>query len=196
MKWKREDFLTDPVTLSQKLIGAVLCHQTAEGLLKGRIVECEAYGGTWRGHRDDGAHSYKGLTKRTRIIFGEGGHAYVYLIYGMYACFNIVCGQEGEEGCVLLRALKPLEGIDQMVRNRKGKKGKLLSSGPGRLTQAMDIDTSFYGMDLTGNTLWIESEEKKKWPIKRTKRIGIEYALHGKHFPWRFVLEGNEYVSQ
>lgn len=196
MKWQREDFLTDPVSLSQRLIGAVLCHQTAYGLLKGRIVECEAYGGTWRGYRDDGAHSYKGVTKRTRIIFGEGGYAYVYLIYGMYACFNIVCGKKGEEGCVLLRALEPLEGVEQMIRNRKGKKGKLLTSGPGRLTLAMEIDTSFYGMDLTGDTLWIESEEKKKWPIKRTKRIGIDYARHGKHFPWRFILEGNTYVSQ
>lgn len=196
MKWDRSDYLTDPITLSKKLIGALLCHRTEEGVMKGRIVECEAYGGTWRGHPDDGAHSYKGRTKRTDIIFGEGGHAYVYLIYGMYACFNVVCGKEGEAGCVLLRAVEPIEGIELMKRHRQGAKGKNLTAGPGRLTMAMGIDTSFYGMDLTGDTLWIETEEKKKWPVKRTKRIGIDYATYGKNFPWRFVLDGNPYVSQ
>ena len=83
MKWERADYDTDPVTLAKKLIGAVLCCRTKEGLTTGRIVECEAYGGCWRGHEDDGAHSAKGITARTKVIFGEPGHAYVYLIYGM-----------------------------------------------------------------------------------------------------------------
>lgn len=81
MKWERADYDTDPVTLAKKLIGAVLCCRTKEGLTTGRIVECEAYGGCWRGHEDDGAHSAKGITARTKVIFGEPGHAYVYLIY-------------------------------------------------------------------------------------------------------------------
>ena len=91
MKWERADYDTDPVTLAKKLIGAVLCCRTKEGLTTVRIVECEAYGGCWRGHEDDGAHSAKGITARTKVIFGEPGHAYVYLIYGMYTCLNIVC---------------------------------------------------------------------------------------------------------
>ena len=196
MKWQRDDYLTNAISLAPRLIGAVLVHRTSHGLLKGRIVECEAYGGTWNGTRDDGAHSFKGLTKRTKVIFGEGGHAYVYLIYGMYTCFNIVCGREGEEGCVLLRALEPLEGIPEMTQNRHGAKGKFLTSGPGRLTMAMEIDRSFYGMDLTGDTLWIESDPHATWEIEQTKRIGIDYATYGKDFPWRFILKGNPYVSK
>ena len=75
MKWQRDDYLSDSVTTAQKLIGAVLVHDSPEGRTSGRIIECEAYGGIWRGHEDDGAHSYKGLTERTKVIFGEGGNA-------------------------------------------------------------------------------------------------------------------------
>lgn len=116
MKWEREDFLGDAVTTAQKLIGAVIVRRSPEGVTAGRIVECEAYGETYKGHKDDGAHVFKGLTPRTRIIFGEGGHAYVYLIYGMYTCLNFVCGHEGESGSVLIRALEPLEGLDLMKK--------------------------------------------------------------------------------
>lgn len=116
MKWEREDFLGDAVTTAQKLIGAVIVRRSPEGVTAGRIVECEAYGEIYKGHKDDGAHVFKGLTPRTRIIFGEGGHAYVYLIYGMYTCLNFVCGHEGESGSVLIRALEPLEGLDLMKK--------------------------------------------------------------------------------
>ncbi len=189
MKWQRADYQTDAVTLAKHLIGAVLVHRIKEGLLKGRITECEAYGGLWRGHRDDGAHSFKGLTKRTKVIFGEGGYAYVYLIYGKYACFNVVGGREGDESCVLIRSIEPVEGEDIMIRHRNGAKGKLLATGPGRLTMAMGIDTSFYGMDLTGDTLWIESDSSRKYSVERSKRIGIDYARYGKNFLWRFTLK-------
>ena len=138
MKWERADYDTDPVTLAKKLIGAVLCCRTKEGLTTGRIVECEAYGGCWRGHEDDGAHSAKGITARTKVIFGEPGHAYVYLIYGMYTCLNIVCEPEGIPGCVLIRAIEPLSGVELMRHRRKGAKGRLLTGGPGRLTMAME----------------------------------------------------------
>lgn len=194
MKWERADYDTDPVTLAKKLIGAVLCSRTKEGLTTGRIVECEAYGGCWRGHEDDGAHSAKGITARTKVIFGEPGHAYVYLIYGMYTCLNIVCESEGIPGCVLIRAVEPLSGVELMQHRRKGAKDRLLARGPGRLTMAMGIDRSFYGEDLTGDRLWIE-KEKGRYPVTRTKRIGIDYAKYGKHFPWRFVLTGTLYAS-
>ena len=150
MKWVREDFLGDSVETAKKLIGAVLVHRSPDGITAGRIVECEAYGGIWRGHEDDGAHAFKGLTPRTRVIFEEGGHAYLYLIYGMYTCLNVVCGHEGEGTSVLLRALEPLDGIDLMKERRHTDKMKLLASGPGRLTQAMGLNKSFYGTDLTG----------------------------------------------
>ena len=151
MKWVREDFLGDSVETAKKLIGAVLVHRSPDGITAGRIVECEAYGGIWRGHEDDGAHAFKGLTPRTRVIFEEGGHAYLYLIYGMYTCLNVVCGHEGEGTSVLLRALEPLDGIDLMKERRHTDKMKLLASGPGRLTQAMGLNKSFYGTDLTGD---------------------------------------------
>lgn len=196
MKWKREDFRNDAVTTARKLIGAVLVHHSPEGDTAGRIVECEAYGETWHGHPDDGAHVFKGLTPRTRIIFGDGGFLYVYLIYGMYTCMNIVCGHEGESGSVLIRALEPLEGLELMKARRHQQKEKLLTSGPGRLTQAMGIDMSFYGMDLTGSTLYLENREEGPFPIETTKRKNIDYAFYGKDFPWRFLLKGNPYISK
>lgn len=196
MKWHREDFTGDAVTTARKLIGAVFVHDSPEGRTAGRIVECEAYGEMYEGHRDDGAHVFKGLTPRTKVIFGEGGHIYVYLIYGMYTCLNFVCGHEGESGSVLIRALEPLEGIDLMKQRRHQEKLKLLTSGPGRLTQAMGIDKSFYGMDLTGDTCWVESREDGPFPVEVTKRKNIDYATYGKDFPWRFILKGSGYVSK
>ena len=174
----------------------MIVSKTPEGITAGRIVECEAYGETYQGHKDDGAHVFKGLTPRTRIIFGEGGHAYVYLIYGMYTCLNFVCGHEGESGSVLIRALEPLEGLDLMKKRRHQTKEKLLTSGPGRLTQALGIDMSYYGMDLTGDTLYVETREKGPWPLEITKRKNIDYAIWGKDFPWRFLLKGSPYVSK
>lgn len=196
MKWVREDFLGDSVETAKKLIGAVLVHRSPDGITAGRIVECEAYGGIWRGHEDDGAHAFKGLTPRTRVIFGEGGHAYLYLIYGMYTCLNVVCGHEGEGTSVLLRALEPPDGIDLMKERRHTDKMKLLASGPGRLTQAMGLNKSFYGTDLTGDTLWIESRNDGPYPVKRSKRINIDYARYGKSFPWRFTLEGSPFITK
>lgn len=130
MKWERKDFLGDAVTTAQKLIGAVIVRRSPEGVTAGRIVECEAYGETYKGHKDDGAHVFKGLTPRTRIIFGEGGHAYVYLIYGMYTCLNFVCGHEGESGSVLIRALEPLEGLDLMKREDTRQRKNSLPPAP------------------------------------------------------------------
>lgn len=195
MKWKREDYLKSGIETARNLIGAVIVHQSEEGITAGRIVECEAYGEPFEGHIDDGAHVSKGMTPRTKVIFGEGGHVYVYLIYGMYTCLNIVCGHAGEPCSVLIRALEPVEGLDLMKKRRKQKKEKLLASGPGRLTQAMGIDKSFYGMDLTGDILYVEKDDRE-YPIEVTKRINIPYATWGKDFPYRFILKGSPYISK
>ena len=195
MKWQREDYLSDAVRVAQNLIGKILVRKSPEGLTAGRIVEAEAYGEIYKGH-NDGAHVFKGLTPRTKVIFGEGGHAYIYLIYGMYSCLNIVCGHEGETGSVLIRALEPLEGIDLMKKRRRQEKLKLLTSGPGRLTMAMAIDKSFYGLDLTGDTLYVEDRNDGPFEIEITKRINIDYAVYGKDFPWRFTLKGSPYVTK
>lgn len=195
MKWTREDFLGDAVTTARKLIGAVIVSKTPEGITAGRIVECEAYGETYQGHKDDGAHVFKGLTPRTRIIFGEGGHAYVYLIYGMYTCLNFVCGHEGESGSVLIRALEPLEGLDLMkkegTRQKKTphQRPRPPHPGPGH-RHVLLRHGPYRRYPLRGN--------KRKRPLApgNYKTENIDYAIWGKDFPWRFLLKGSPYVSK
>ncbi len=195
MRWTREDYRGTAVETAKRLIGSILVHETEEGRIAGRITECEAYGGFYRGHPDDGAHSYKGLTSRTKAIFGDGGHAYVYMIYGMYWCMNVVCGNEGDGYAVLLRAVEPVEGIALMKKRRRNAKGKLLTAGPGRLTMAMGIDKSMYGADLVEGNLYIE-DGAEKVETERSKRINIDYARYGKSFPWRFTMKGSLWVSK
>lgn len=194
MRWTREEFNRSSVETAKHLIGDILVHETKEGLVAGRITECEAYGGYYRGKPDDGSHAYKGLTARTAAMFGEGGHAYVYLIYGMYWCMNVVCGPEGEGAAVLIRAIEPIEGVELMQKRRGKAKGKALTVGPGRVAMAMGIDKSFYGADLIASPLYIE-KGKEKVSVERSKRIHIDYATYGKNFPWRFTLKGSLWVS-
>ena len=196
MRWERKNYLSSAVETAYNLIGAVLVHETSEGIIKGKITECEAYGGFYQGKPDDGAHSFKGKTSRTQILLEEGGHAYIYLIYGMYLCMNIVCDIKGQPGGVLLRALEPVQGIDVMQKNRPKARGKLLTCGPGRLSMAMGIERSMYGMDLVSGNLYIESGNEQLIQVESSKRINIEYATYGKHFPWRFTLKGSSWISK
>ena len=145
MKWSREDYTGSAVETAKHLIGAVLVHETKEGITAGRITECEAYGGFYRGKPDDGAHSYKGLTPRTQAIFGEGGHIYVYMIYGMYWCMNVVCGHEGDGYAVLLRALEPLEGKDLMEKRRGKQEEGCLPQAPAVLQWQWVLINPFMG---------------------------------------------------
>ncbi len=128
----------------------------AHGTTSGRIVETEAYLGPRDGIVDRAAHSWRGVTPRTQVLFGEPGHAYVYLIYGMYECLNVVTEPEGRAGCVLIRALEPWEGIARMRRRRPGARGiEDLANGPGKLTLALGITRSHNGADLTKGSLVI-----------------------------------------
>ena len=115
---KRGFFEAAPEHVAPRLLGKVLVHKTRGGLMAGRIVEVEAYLGPHRKPDDPAAHSYRGLTSRNAVLFGPAGHAYVYAIYGRYFCMNISCEREGRAGCVLLRALEPVAGLEQMARNR------------------------------------------------------------------------------
>ena len=125
------------------LLGTVLIHQTAAEFLAGRIVEVEAY----LGENDPAAHSYRGLTERTRVLFGPPAHAYVYLNYGIHECLNFVAEPRGRPGCVLIRALEPLVGVECMRRRRpEARTERDLTSGPGKLTQAMGISRAHYGL--------------------------------------------------
>ena len=174
-------------TVARALLGKVLVH----GPVAGIIVETEAY----PGGDDLASHSARGLTPRTRVIFGPPGHAYVYFIYGMYNCLNVVAEPNGHPGCVLVRALEPLAGIEIMQRRRPAAhRVQDLASGPGKLTLAMDITAAHYGADLTRGALTIhEPRETGRLEIEVTPRIGI---THCAGLPLRFLLRGNPFVSK
>ena len=191
MKCCREFYLKSGLEVARDLIGKKLVHNSAEGLTSGIIVETEAY----MGAIDAAAHSYKGLTERTKIQFGVGGYAYVYLIYGMYTCMNVVVNVENIPECVLIRALQPIEGIELMKIRRKKNNLRDLCSGPGKLTQAMGITKNHYGIDLCGEEIFIEEVENFTPDITATKRINIDYAGDAANYFWRFILTDNKFIS-
>jgi len=172
--------------VARALLGKVLVHGPAAGI----IVETEAYPG-----RDDlASHSARGMTDRTRVIFGAPGHAYVYLIYGMYTCLNLVAEPDGTPGCVLIRALEPVAGVEEMRRRRPAaRRIEDLARGPGRLTMAMDIALADYGADVTRGKLVVrEPALAQAIEIDVTPRIGIRVCAER---PLRFVVRGNRFVS-
>ncbi|WP_066640328.1 DNA-3-methyladenine glycosylase [Desulfolucanica intricata] len=177
----------DTVQVARELLGALLVHDTPEGRIVGRIVETEAY---LQG--DPACHASRGETKRNRSMFGPPGHAYVYIIYGIYHCFNIVTRPRGVGEAVLLRALEPLEGIPLMQSRRKKERLVDLCGGPARLVQALGIEMEHNGVDLTmGNLVICEGTIPKE--IVTTTRIGIS---QGKDLPLRFYIAGNKYISR
>jgi DNA-3-methyladenine glycosylase len=174
------------VEVSRALLGKILVH----GETAGRIVETEAY----LGGDDLASHTARGITNRTRVIFGPPGHAYVYFIYGMYECLNIVVGPEGTAGCVLIRALEPVAGIETMRRRRpKARTLHDLASGPGKLTLAMGITRAQNGADVTRGSLVVRApEQESEIEILVTPRIGITKCAE---LPLRYVIAGNPFVS-
>ncbi len=185
-------FYNRPTTeVARDLLGTTLSH----GATSGRIVETEAYLGPQDGIVDRAAHSWRGVTPRTRVIFGEPGHAYVYLIYGMYECLNVVAEPEGRAGCVLIRALEPLEGIAKMRKRRPGARGiEDLANGPGKLTLALSIGRAHNGADLTTGPLLIHPPSHPETiHIGVSPRIGVRHCAD---WPLRFFIEGNRFVSR
>ncbi len=182
----RSFYARDPVKVARELLGSVLVHADCAGV----IVETEAY----LGSGDRAAHSHRGLTPRTQVIFGPPGHAYVYFIYGMYECLNLVTEPDGRAGCVLIRALEPVAGIERMKERRpRAKSVEDLASGPGKLTLAMGITRAHNGRDVTRGDLVVRRPEApRKFRIRTTPRIGIR---HGAELPLRFLIEGNGFVS-
>ena len=190
---EKEFYKKSALEVAPELLGLTLVHITNEGITKGKIVEVEAYMGT----KDKAAHSYSGLpTKRTKPMFGEAGHSYVYLIYGMYYCMNVVANKVGKAEAVLIRALEPVEGIELMTNRRKGKALKQLCSGPGKLCIAMGINKANNGMDLCGDQLYIEvPEAKEEFVISESKRINIDYAEEAKDYLWRYTIKDSKFLS-
>lgn len=190
-KLPRDFYLCDGLIAAEKLVGKVLVHDSPEGLTAGRIVELEAY----MGETDKGCHAYGGRrTARTEVMYGEGGHAYVYIIYGMYDCMNIIVNREGVPHCIFLRALEPMEGIPLMERRRGTDKLRSLCSGPGKLCMAMDITRDLYGEDLCKDRLWLEDDGFRP-EILRGRRINIDYAEEAAAFDWRFAEKGSRFLS-
>lgn len=187
----REFYLCDGLEAAEKLLGKILVHHSPDGLTAGRITELEAY----MGENDKGCHAYGGRrTQRTQIMYANGGHAYVYLIYGMYCCMNIIVNREEIPHCIFLRALEPIDGIDLMKSRRGTDKLRNLCSGPGKLCIAMGIDKSLYGEDLCGSRLWLEDDGFQP-DIVRGKRINIDYAEEAADFNWRFAVKGSRFLS-
>lgn len=201
MKLNREFYSRNTLTVAKELLGKVLVHNINGEKLKGIIVETEAY----LGIRDKAAHAYGGRkTKRVEAMYGLPGTAYVYLIYGLYYCFNIVTEKEGVPEAVLIRAIEPIEGLDLMAKNRFGisydnltkYQKKNLTNGPGKLTRALNIDKALNMIDLCGDRLYLEEGDNSEFNIVETTRVGIDYAEEAKDFPYRFYIQGNSYVSK
>ena len=180
-KLLRSFYDRDTILVAQELLGKLLVHQSGGVARIGKIVEVEAY----LGEHDLAAHSSKGLTERTKTMFGPPGHAYVYFIYGMYHCMNVVTEREGHASAVLLRAVEP-------VRNLAGR-----TQGPGLLCRALKIDRRLNAHDLLSDDFFIaQPETAEKTSIIKSPRIGVDYAKHWAKRHLRFYIKGNPFVSR
>ena len=185
----------DTLKIARDLLGKTLVVPCdGEKRVSGKIVETEAYLGT----EDKAAHSYNNRrTKRTEVMFSEGGVAYVYFVYGMYYQFNVVTGKENVPHAILVRGVEPLEGIETMRRRRGKMPDKNLTSGPGKLCIAFDIDKALNGENLDGSRIWIEEGiNVSASKIASGMRIGIDYAEDFQKKPWRFWVKQNPFVSR
>lgn len=180
MKIGRDFYARPCLEVAAGLLGKHLCHRIGRRVLSGRIVETEAY----IGEEDQACHARFGPTPRARLLFGPPGHAYVFLIYGMYDCFNVVAEPDGRPAAVLVRAVEPDEGVT----------GK--TDGPGKLTRALHITRAHNGLDLTRGRLWIEDRGEPAPQIAATARIGVEYAGEWARRPWRFVDRESAFLSR
>jgi DNA-3-methyladenine glycosylase len=196
----RAFFEAPPEQVAPRLLGKLLVHQTKSGSIDGRIVEVEAYLGPHNTPPDPAAHSHRGPTPRNQVLFGPAGHAYVYSIYGRYFCMNVSCEETSRAGCILLRALEPVDAASaaRMAKNRglaPDAKPRELASGPSRLCLALGLTrTSHNGLDLLdpASPLQLRDDGFVSADILVTPRIGIKHAVD---WPLRFILADNTCVS-
>jgi len=188
-------FAQPTLTVARALLGQRLVREVDGQRLDGLIVETEAYIGP-----DDSAnHARKGRTRRTEVMFGSPGYAYIYLIYGMHFMLNIVTEPAGVPAAVLIRAVEPQSGLDLMRRRRPAGPGRNLTNGPGKLCQALAIDRALHGWDLTlGQALWVEAANPlPDTAIATGPRVGIGYARPADQAaPWRWWIRDNRFVSK
>lgn len=188
-------YVQDTTVVARKLLGCYLVHLEGEQTTVGRIVETEAY---LTG--DPASHAFRGKTRRAGVMFGPAGYAYVYLIYGLHTCLNVVTGREGVGEAVLFRALEPLQGLDIMQARRATKRFDMLCSGPARLSQALAIPRSLNGCPLFRGSFQIWSADAlagispiEEGSVGETTRVGISKAID---LPLRFYVKNNPHVSK
>jgi len=195
-KLPRDFYLQETVTVARALLGCVLWRRIGRELLGARLVEVEAY----LGANDMASHARRGLrSPRNESMYLEGGHAYVYFTYGMHHCMNVVTQEADVAEAVLLRAAEPLRGIESMrARRPKAKRDADLMNGPGKLCAALAIDRALDGEPLDGNRLFLTARDVEidEGDIAVSPRIGVDYSGDAAHWPLRFFLRGNAYVSR
>ncbi len=189
----RSFYSQNTLTVARQLLGKIFVRRSGKELLTGMIVETEAYL-----FDDPASHSFRGITERTKVMFGPPGHLYVYFTYGMHYCANVVTNKEGIGEAVLIRAVEPAKGLETMTARRTKKNAGLrqkdLTNGPAKFAQAFGLTTEHSGVDLTGDTIYItESGPVRPSRIITATRIGITRA---KEKPFRFYLDGNPFVSR
>jgi DNA-3-methyladenine glycosylase len=196
LRLKQEFYQKDAVQAAKDLLGKIIVRKYDGKTIKVKIVDTEAY----QGAEDKASHAHNNKkTKRTKTMFARSGLAYIYLIYGMYYCFNIVTAAEENPHAVLIRAVEPVSGLELIKENRKIKSKKIedLTNGPGKLSQALKIDKSFDGCDLVkSNILYLIENEDHNFKIKAAPRVNIDYAEEYKEKKWRFYIEGNKFISK
>jgi DNA-3-methyladenine glycosylase len=179
----------DVVELARDLVGKTLCTKINGKVTCGIITETEAYAGVI----DKAAHSYGGRrTKRTEVMYSEGGVSYVFLCYGIHHLLNIVTNKKDVPEAVLIRAIQPSKGVPEILRRRKTKTlSKNLCVGPGKVSEALGVNLLHNNLPLTGKTIWLQDEKIKfdKKKIKAGPRIGVDYAGEDEKLPYRFWIE-------
>lgn len=189
-KLNRKFFKQDPSVVAKDILGKILVHETEQGILSGRITETESY----EAYTDPSAHSYTGKSERNKSLYLEGGHLYLFKIH-KYICMDIVTGEKGVPSSILLRSLEPLEGIEVMKENRNRQKLTELTTGPGKLVQALQVPFKCNGHDIceSESKIYIVDDGYKVEEIVQTARVGISKA---KDLLNRFYIKNNKFVSK
>ncbi|MBI5913373.1 DNA-3-methyladenine glycosylase [Candidatus Azambacteria bacterium] len=187
-------FQRPTLTVARGLLGKYLVVEHGRETLSGKIVETEAY----RGEDDLACHTSKGRTKRTETLYKKAGTIYVYLVYGMYYCLNIVTEKKDFPSAVLIRAVEPRGGIARMEKNRKITALHNLASGPGKVCEAFGITKRMNGVVIPSPHIWVEDrgEAVKEEDIVKAPRVGVAYAGACARYPWRFYIKSNEFISK
>ena len=193
-KLKPTFFKRPTLNVAEGLLGKYLVVKRGGKILVGKIVETEAY----IGEDDLACHASRGRTNRSETLYQKAGAIYVYLVYGMYHCLNIVTEREHFPSAVLIRAVEPVDGIEVMKKLRKTDALRNLASGPGKLCMAFGINKKMNGQNVFGVEIYIEDRGEKiiAKDIVRAKRVGVDYAGACAHYPWRFYIKDNEFVSK